>query len=126
MRRLADTDTDSPIFRTPLFFSPVKEQKSKEMLIIYFYIYIYININFLFHPFSLKGELRNFGLSVSVSADLLHDPKKNPPKEMVSQILFVTLPCRWIFCFFLQHEDTLNFSTWQDPGPRLLLRISKV
>ena len=42
------------------------------MLIIYFYIYIYININFLFHHFSLKGELRNFGLSVSVSADLLH------------------------------------------------------
>ena len=33
---------------------------------------------------------------------------------------------RWIFCFFLQHEDTLNFSTWQDPGPLLLLRISKV
>ena len=46
------------------------------MLIIYFYIYIYKNINFLFYPFSLKGELRNFGLSVSVSADLLHDPKK--------------------------------------------------
>ena len=65
------------------------------MLIIYFYIYIYIyiNINFLFHPFSLKGELRNFGLSVSVSADLLNDPKKNPQKEVVSQILFVTLPC---------------------------------
>ena len=68
----------------------MKEQKSKEMLIIYFYIYIYININFLFYPFSLKGELRNFGLSVSVSADLLHDPKKNPPKKVVSQILFVT------------------------------------
>ena len=53
-------------------------------------------------------------------------PEKNPPKEVVSLILFVTLPCRWIFCFFLQHEDTLNFSTWQDPGPLLLLRISKV
>ena len=53
-------------------------------------------------------------------------PEKKPPKEVVSQILFVTLPYRWIFCFFLQHEDTLNFSTWQDPGPLLLLRISKV
>ena len=71
------------------------------MLIIYFYIYIYININFLFHPFSLKGELRNFGLSVSVSADLLHDPKKNPPKEVVSQILFVTLPCLSLDFLFL-------------------------
>nr|WP_295397856.1 hypothetical protein [uncultured Prevotella sp.] len=30
------------------------------------------------------------------------------------------------FVSFLQHEDTLNFSTWQDPGPLLLLRISKV
>ena len=68
-------------FSAPLFFSPVKEQKSKEMLIIYFYIYIYININFLFHPFSLKGELRNFGLSVSVSADLLHDPEKKSSKK---------------------------------------------
>lgn len=27
-------------FSAPLFFPPVKEQKSKEMLIIYFYIYI--------------------------------------------------------------------------------------
>ena len=73
-------------FSAPLFFSPVKEQKSKEMLIIYFYIYIYININFFFHLFSLKGELRNFGLSVS--ADLLHDPEKNPPKK-------------WFFRFYL-------------------------
>lgn len=32
---------------------------------LYFYIYIYININFLFHPFPLGGELRNFGLSLS-------------------------------------------------------------
>ena len=79
------------------------------MLIIYFYIYIFININFIFHPFSLKGELRNFGLSVSASADLLHDPKKNPPKEVVSQILFVTLPCRWIFCFFFATRRYVEF-----------------
>ena len=57
------------------------------MLIIYFYIYIYININFLFHPFSLKGELRNFGLSVSVSADLLHDPKKILQKSGFSDFI---------------------------------------
>lgn len=31
---------------------------------LYFYIYV-ININFLFHPFPLGGELRNFGLSLS-------------------------------------------------------------
>mgnify|MGYP004521905615 CR=1 FL=1 len=70
---------------------------------MYFYIYIYININFLFHPFSLRSRLRNFGLSVSVSADLLHDPppKKNPPKEVVSQILFVTLPCLSLDFLFL-------------------------
>ena len=86
------------------------------MLIIYFYIYIYININFLFHPFSLKGGVAEFWtVSVSVSG-FAPRPEKNPPKEVVSQILFVTLPCRWIFCFFLQHEDTLNFSTWQDLG----------
>lgn len=58
------------------------------MLIIYFYIYINININFLFHPFSLKGELRNFGLSVSVSADLLHDQKKkSSPKSGFSDFI---------------------------------------
>ena len=68
---------------------------------IYFYIYIYININFLFHPFSSIVGLRNFGLSVSVSADLLHDPRKNPPKEVVSQILFVTLPCLSLDFLFL-------------------------
>ena len=55
-------------FSAPLFFSPVKEQKSKEMLIIYFYIYIYININFLFHPFSLNSRVAEFWtVSVSVS-----------------------------------------------------------
>ena len=42
---------------------------------------MYININFLFHLFPSIVGLRNFGLSVSVSADLLHDPKKNPPKK---------------------------------------------
>ena len=70
------------------------------MLIIYFYIYIY-KYKLSLSPFSLKGELRNFGLSVSVSADLLHDPEKNPPKEVVSQILFVTLPCLSLDFLFL-------------------------
>ena len=81
------------------------------MLIIYFYIYMYININFLFHPFSPQGGVAEFWtVSVSVSG-FAPRPEKNPPKKVVSQILFVTLPYRWIFCFFLQHEDTLNFST---------------
>ena len=31
-------------------------------------MFTYININFLFHPFPSRGELRNFGLSVSASA----------------------------------------------------------
>ena len=38
---------------------------------------------------------------MSASADLLHDPKKNPPKEVVSQILFVTLPCLSLDFLFL-------------------------
>ena len=50
--------------------------------------------------FSPVGDII-FGLSVSVSADLLHDPKKNPPKEVVSQILFVTLPCLSLDFLFL-------------------------
>ena len=49
---------------------------------------MYININFLFHPFSSIVGLRNFGLSVSVSADLLHDPKK-------------ILQKKWFFRFYL-------------------------
>ena len=114
-------------FPHPLFFPPVKEQKSKEMLIIYFYIYIYININFLFYPFSLKGELRNFGLSVSVSADLLHDPKKSSKRSGFSDFICnFAMSIVGFYVSFLQHEDTLNFSTWQDPWPLLLLRISKV
>ena len=46
---------------------------------------------------------------MSASADLLHDPEKNPPKEVVSQILFVTLPCRWIFCFFFATRRYVEF-----------------
>ena len=38
---------------------------------------------------------------MSVSADLLHDPEKNPPKKVVSQILFVTLPCLSLDFLFL-------------------------
>ena len=70
------------------------------MLIIYFYIYI-ININFLFHPFSLKGGVAEFWtVSVSVSG-FAPRPEKNPPKEVVSQILFVTLPCLSLDFLFL-------------------------
>ena len=32
---------------------------------------------------------------------MLHDPEKNPPKEVVSQILFVTLPCLSLDFLFL-------------------------
>ena len=82
-------------FSAPLFFPPVKEQKSKEMLIIYFYIYIlYININFLFHPFSLNSRVAEFWtVSVSVSG-FAPRPRKKSSQKVVSQILFVTLPCR--------------------------------
>ena len=92
-------------------------------MFLYLYIYKY-KLSLL--PFFPQGGVAEFWtVSVSVSG-FAPRPEKNPPKKVVFQILFVTLPCRWIFCFFLQHEDTLNFSTWQDPGPLLLLRISKV
>ena len=70
---------------------------------IYFYIYIYININFLFHPFSLNSRVAEFWtVSVSVSGFAPRPPpKKNPPKEVVSQILFVTLPCLSLNFLFL-------------------------
>ena len=71
------------------------------MLIIYFYIFIYININFLFHPFFPQGGVAEFWtVSVSVSG-FTPRPEKNPPKEVVSQILFVTLPCLSLDFLFL-------------------------
>ena len=71
------------------------------MLIIYFYIYIYININFLFHPFSLNSRVAEFWtVSVSVSG-FAPRPEKKLPKEVVSQILFVTLPSLSLDFLFL-------------------------
>ena len=71
------------------------------MLIIYFYIYIYININFLFYPFfPQRGVAEFWTVSVSVSG-FAPRPEKNPPKEVVSQILFVTLPCLSLDFLFL-------------------------
>uniref|UniRef100_UPI003FED90F3 hypothetical protein n=1 Tax=Prevotella sp. TaxID=59823 RepID=UPI003FED90F3 len=71
------------------------------MLIIYFYIYIYININFLFYPFSLNSRVAEFWtVSVSVSG-FAPRPEKNLQKEVVSQILFVTLPSLSLDFLFL-------------------------
>ena len=79
------------------------------MLTIYFYIYIYINIKFLFHPFSLNSRVAEFWtVSVSVSG-FAPRPEKNPPKEVVSQILFVTLPLSLDFLFLFATRRYVEF-----------------
>ena len=89
-------------FSAPLFFPPVKEQKSKEMLIIYFYIYIY-KYKLSLSPFFLKGELRNFGLSVSVSVSADGRDRLCFPKLIKQWFSWLMFYCRFfkrIFSFF--------------------------
>ena len=95
---------------------------------MYFYIYIYININFLFHPFFPQGGVAEFWtVSVSVSGFAPRPEKKSSKRSGFSDFICnFAMSIVGFFVSFLQHEDTLNFSTWQDPGPLLLLRISKV
>ncbi len=62
-----------------------------------------------------------------VESKLLHDPEKSSKRSGFSDFICnFAMSIVGFFVSFLQHEDTLNFSTWQDPGPLLLLRISKV
>ena len=65
---------------------------------------MYININFLFHPFSIKGELRNFGLSVSVSANCSTTRKKSSPKSGFSD--FICIFAMSIVGFFVSFCNT--------------------
>ena len=94
---------------------------------MYFYIYIYININFLFYPFSLNSRVAEFWtVSVSVSG-FAPRPEKKSSKKVVSQILFVTLPCLLLdFLFLFATRRYVEFFDMARPGPLLLLRISKV
>ena len=70
------------------------------MLIIYFYIYIYIyKYKLSLLPFFPQGGVAEFW-TVSVSG-FAPRPEKNPPKKVVSQILFVTLPCLSLDFLFL-------------------------
>ena len=113
----ADTDTDSPIFRT---LSLMKwERKGKEMLIIYFYIYIFIyKYKLSLSPFSLKGGVAEFWtVSVSVSGFAPRPRKKSSPKSGFSDFIcnfalsivgffvsFCNTKIRWIF----RHGKTLG------------------
>ena len=72
------------------------------MLIIYFYIYIYIyKYKLSLSPFfPQRGVAEFWTVSVSVSG-FAPRPEKKPPKKVVSQILFVTLPCLSLNFLFL-------------------------
>ena len=72
------------------------------MLIIYFYIYIYIyKYKLSLLPLFPQGGVAEFWtVSVSVSG-FAPRPEKNLPKEVVSQILFVTLPSLSLDFLFL-------------------------